>query len=185
MGTYVIGDIHGCYDEFRLMLEKITLSANDRLILVGDYIDRGPDSLRMLRWLERCPENVTPLRGNHDEEFACYVDLMRRVDAECGLKTAADSHEDVGALYDTTKYVFQKRGLQASLFFDLYGTLGKLLSEPSVTMETLIVWAEMIRKMPKSAVSAMVEAINWIFSCLRSFRTLTRVPDLFSMKTES
>ena len=79
MGTYLIGDIHGCFDEFQRMLEMIQLSESDRLILIGDYIDRGPDSLSMLRWLERCPPNVTALRGNHEEEFIWYVDLLRTV----------------------------------------------------------------------------------------------------------
>lgn len=148
ISTYVIGDIHGCYDDFQRMLEKIAYFASDRLILVGDYIDRGTQSMEMLRWLEQCPENTTPLRGNHDEEFACYVDLMWHVNAECGLETEPDSHEDAGALYDTTKYIFRKRGLQASLFFDRYGTLGRLLSDPSVTFKTLTAWAEMIRNMP-------------------------------------
>ena len=41
MSTYVIGDIHGCYDEFMQMLDKIALSDSDRLLMVGDYIDRG------------------------------------------------------------------------------------------------------------------------------------------------
>ena len=41
MGTYVIGDIHGCYDELVQMLKVIDFKESDRLILVGDYIDRA------------------------------------------------------------------------------------------------------------------------------------------------
>ncbi len=52
MSTYVISDIHGCFDEFQTMLGRIGLTAEDRLILAGDYIDRGKQNLEMLRWLE-------------------------------------------------------------------------------------------------------------------------------------
>ena len=78
MSAYVMSDIHGCYDEFQLMLEKIGFSNDDQLIMAGDYIDRGSKSLDMLKWIESCPENALLLRGNHDEEFALYVGYMKR-----------------------------------------------------------------------------------------------------------
>ena len=82
-----MSDIHGCYDAFLSMLEKICFSDTDTLILAGDYIDRGRQSYEMLQWVERCPSNVFLLRGNHEEEFAAYVDLMLLLDRreDCGL----------------------------------------------------------------------------------------------------
>jgi Calcineurin-like phosphoesterase. len=47
MSTYVISDIHGCYNEFLSMLEKIRFSGSDNLILSGDYIDKGKQSYEM------------------------------------------------------------------------------------------------------------------------------------------
>ena len=41
MGSYVISDIHGCYDELIRMLEKINLEDSDTLICAGDYVDKG------------------------------------------------------------------------------------------------------------------------------------------------
>ena len=76
MSTYVMSDIHGCYNVFLSMLERISFSAMDYLILAGDYIDRGKQSYEMLKWIEQCPSNALLLRGNHEEEFAAYVDLM-------------------------------------------------------------------------------------------------------------
>ena len=55
MSTYVISDIHGCYNEFLSMLEKIYFSESDNLVLAGDYIDRGKQSYEMLKWMEQCP----------------------------------------------------------------------------------------------------------------------------------
>lgn len=46
MGSYVISDIHGCYDELIRMLEKINLEDSDTLICAGDYVDKGPKTLR-------------------------------------------------------------------------------------------------------------------------------------------
>lgn len=55
MSNYVISDIHGCYNEFLSMLERISFSEADHLILAGDYIDRGKQSYEILRWMEQGP----------------------------------------------------------------------------------------------------------------------------------
>ena len=46
MSNYVVGDIHGCYDDLQQMIQKIELSEDDTLFMVGDYIDRV---IRMLK----------------------------------------------------------------------------------------------------------------------------------------
>ena len=148
MNTYVISDIHGCFDEFQRLLDKINFSGSDRLILAGDYIDRGSKSLEMLRWLERRPENVLAVRGNHDEEFAGCIGLMRQTDRGEDLQTEPDSNADAAALYETTKYVLRRRSPGEARYFDLYGTIGKLLGEPEVNLSVLSGWADMIRQMP-------------------------------------
>lgn len=48
MNTYVMSDIHGCYDEFQQMLEKIHFSNRDLLICAGDYVDRGTKNYEMM-----------------------------------------------------------------------------------------------------------------------------------------
>lgn len=148
MSTYVIGDVHGCLDDLQRMLERIGFSDRDRLYLVGDLIDRGPQSYEMLRWLESCPENVTAVRGNHDEEFAAYTDLMRDADARAHLESDLHANPDAVALYDSTVYLFRVNGLEARSFFDVYGTVKELLKRPDVTLADLYGWADRIRKMP-------------------------------------
>jgi serine/threonine protein phosphatase 1 len=71
--TYVIGDIHGCADLLDALLERIADHAADRgrrLVFLGDYIDRGPDSAAVLRTVSRLnwaePEHVICLMGNHE-----------------------------------------------------------------------------------------------------------------------
>ena len=146
MNTYVISDIHGCYEEFMTMLDKIGFSGADRLILAGDYVDRGKDSLRMLRWLEKKPENVCAIRGNHDEEFAACVEMMQGLDRKLELESDPDAPQEGIALYESLRYNMKKRGLPAA-YFDFYGTIRGLLSG-GVTLRELYRWMEMFYDMP-------------------------------------
>ena len=67
---FAIGDIHGCYRTFRTMVEEILrVNKNDRLYLLGDYIDRGPSSRQVLDYILRLQETgymVKPVLGNHE-----------------------------------------------------------------------------------------------------------------------
>lgn len=72
MAHYVIGDIHGCFDEFSLLLSYIENQDNDAtILLLGDIIDRGPKVIEMLNW---AMEHISPtgryrmIMGNHELE---------------------------------------------------------------------------------------------------------------------
>lgn len=147
MGVYIMSDIHGCYDQFLHMLDKIHFSDADRLVLAGDCIDRGKQSYEMFKWMEHHPENVCLIRGNHEEEFAAYVDLMCQIDRLEKLDTDFYSNEDTVILYETVQYFIWQKGFPVSCF-DLYGTIGNLLRDYDVTYNELRKWADMIRRMP-------------------------------------
>ncbi len=67
MPTYAIGDIQGCYDEFRALLELIKFdSAKDQLWLAGDLVNRGPKSLEVLRFCKQLQPQPIVVLGNHD-----------------------------------------------------------------------------------------------------------------------
>ena len=63
--NYVISDIHGEYELFMKMLEKIKFQDTDTLYILGDILDRGPNPIRVLRKLMEMP-NVIPIVGNHE-----------------------------------------------------------------------------------------------------------------------
>ena len=70
MSRYAISDIHGCARSFEALLDKVGLAANDELYLLGDYIDRGPDSrgvIDRIRALQQAGQPVTCLMGNHEQ----------------------------------------------------------------------------------------------------------------------
>ncbi len=67
MSHYVVGDIQGCYSEFRQLLDAIAFEpARDQLWLVGDLVNRGPDSLSVLRTVKSLGAAATIVLGNHD-----------------------------------------------------------------------------------------------------------------------
>jgi serine/threonine protein phosphatase 1 len=70
MRQFAISDIHGCNITFNALLDQIGLTAADELFLLGDYIDRGPDSkgvLDTIMGLQSRGYKVRCLMGNHDE----------------------------------------------------------------------------------------------------------------------
>ena len=91
MSTYVMSDIHGCYNEFRQMLDTIGFSPSDELILAGDYIDRGKQTMEMLHWLEDRPQNVILLKGNHEVEYVAYIDFMKMLNTNEDLRLDCSS----------------------------------------------------------------------------------------------
>jgi bis(5'-nucleosyl)-tetraphosphatase (symmetrical) len=67
MSHYVVGDIQGCYAEFAQLLDTIAFDpGRDRLWLVGDLVNRGPDSLSVLRHVKSLGVAATTVLGNHD-----------------------------------------------------------------------------------------------------------------------
>ena len=79
MATYVISDIHGRYDMFSELLERIGLTDEDVLYILGDVIDRGPDPIRTLLRLMEMP-NAVCLKGNHEVmALDCLDFLMQEI----------------------------------------------------------------------------------------------------------
>jgi serine/threonine protein phosphatase 1 len=74
--TIAIGDIHGCLAALDTLLAAIELCPDDTLVLLGDYIDRGPDTRgvieRLLGLRRHC--QLVPLMGNHDEMMLQVLD---------------------------------------------------------------------------------------------------------------
>jgi len=81
MSRYAISDIHGCAATLSYALDAIGFNHKDELFLLGDYIDRGADSIGVLKkiWqLEADGYQVISLRGNHEQMLLNYLAGKRR-----------------------------------------------------------------------------------------------------------
>lgn len=101
-----ISDIHGCFDEFQELLTKINYQPEkDQLYLLGDYMDRGPQSKEVMHKVKDLVENdgAIALLGNHDQFFLDWIDDpvegIHRMSINGGLDTLVSflGHIDINA----------------------------------------------------------------------------------------
>ena len=91
MRNLAIGDIHGCYRSLAALESFANFMPDDRIITLGDYVDRGPDSKSVIEWLiERdANANLIGLRGNHELMMLAAMQSERHLDEwlACGGDT--------------------------------------------------------------------------------------------------
>ena len=88
MATYVMSDIHGEYEKFMEVLEKINLSDSDTLYVLGDILDRGPHPIQVMQKLMSM-ENAVCLVGNHElMALDCLEFLQKEITNISGAETS-------------------------------------------------------------------------------------------------
>lgn len=136
--TLVIGDIHGCSKTLSCLLAAIRLEPTDTLYLLGDYIDRGPDSrgvIDIILMLQNEGFDIRPIRGNHEEMMllairsGIFEDLLDWLEngGDATLKSYDVDHpkdidrehlrflEELPYYRTTRQYLFVHAGLDFSL----------------------------------------------------------------------
>lgn len=83
---YIIADIHGCYNEYIELLEKIEFADDDELYVLGDAMDRGPEPMKVIQDIMNRP-NVFYILGNHDYML---LELLPRLMEEITESNVAD-----------------------------------------------------------------------------------------------
>jgi len=133
---FAIGDIHGCYDKLCEIIEMIDIDFdNNRLVFLGDYIDRGLQSFEVINYLidlkKRCGK-VVFLKGNHEEmllnylagsgkitylanggqqTLESYIRHMSKQDTLPIPKEHLDFFNSLSLYYHTEEYIFVHAGL--------------------------------------------------------------------------
>jgi bis(5'-nucleosyl)-tetraphosphatase (symmetrical) len=97
MAIYAVGDVQGCYAELRQLLEDTRFDpATDKLWLVGDLVNRGPDSLDVLRLVKSLGDSAITVLGNHDLHLLAVAEgigELHRTDTLDAILAAPDRDE--------------------------------------------------------------------------------------------
>ncbi|OOH91239.1 bis(5'-nucleosyl)-tetraphosphatase (symmetrical) [Pasteurellaceae bacterium 15-036681] len=80
MATYIVGDLHGCFDEFQNLLKQANFNPEyDELWLTGDLIARGDNSLACLRFVKNLGNRAVTVLGNHDLHLLSTLLSVKKV----------------------------------------------------------------------------------------------------------
>jgi len=130
-----IGDIHGCLDLLQTLIEQVAPTPEDRMVFLGDYIDRGPYSRGVIDFLlilrQKLPNSIF-LKGNHEAMLLDYLDGRNQTLylVNGGAATLAnyqhqgrlcfpaehlDFLHDLRLYYETEQFVFVHAGLRPGL----------------------------------------------------------------------
>ncbi|WP_433768724.1 symmetrical bis(5'-nucleosyl)-tetraphosphatase [Pseudomonas putida] len=97
MATYAVGDLQGCLEALQCLLKQVAFDpAKDRLWLVGDLVNRGPQSLDTLRFLYSIRESLVCALGNHDLHLLAAgrnIERLKKADTLREIIDAPDSAE--------------------------------------------------------------------------------------------
>ena len=99
---YFVSDVHGEYDLFQALLRKINFCASDQMVIVGDIVDKGPESIRLAQFVFSQP-NISCLMGNHEYAFLRYYwAMMEKVSTnfDGALKKLQEYFQGDGHLLD-------------------------------------------------------------------------------------
>jgi bis(5'-nucleosyl)-tetraphosphatase (symmetrical) len=100
MPRYAIGDLQGCYDPMRRLLDAVRFDpARDQLWTVGDIVNRGPQSLECLRFFHQLGDRARVVLGNHDLHLLAVARGIQRVKKGDTLQAVLDA-PDAAELLD-------------------------------------------------------------------------------------
>lgn len=122
---YAMSDIHGCLEPFEQALATIDLSdGGSKLVLLGDYCDRGAKSLQVLKRImelqQRFPGQVIALRGNHEEMLIENIDMMHDSDFARGWLLADSNLATTKSFLDAEQFGRVRHLLMRKQFAEAY-----------------------------------------------------------------
>ncbi|MBQ9697861.1 MAG: serine/threonine protein phosphatase [Acidaminococcaceae bacterium] len=113
-----VGDVHGQYEKLKTLMRRIKFDPKiDRLIFLGDLIDRGPESLQCFDYVmhlqKKYPESVIFLMGNHERHMLDYYDALAKTKDELDVRLLNRTSEWLMYGGDKTLPQLQQLGAKA------------------------------------------------------------------------
>ena len=97
MATYAIGDVQGCFDQLQTLLHTLHYKPDEDILwFVGDIVNRGPDSLKTLRFIHSLGDRAVTVLGNHDLHLLAIAysnNRPNKKDTFADILAAADRDE--------------------------------------------------------------------------------------------
>lgn len=139
MSIFAIGDIHGCFDKLKELFSVLPCFDNDTIVFLGDYIDRGPDSRKVVEFVidlkRKRGDRTVCLMGNHERMLLDYLEgRNRELFLLNGGKATIEQYERNGVIdipdehlsffrslkqiYITEDYVFVHAGVMPGISLD-------------------------------------------------------------------
>ena len=98
MATYAVGDVQGCLAPLKCLLDRVNFDpSQDQLWLVGDLVNRGPQSLETLRFLYAMRDSVISVLGNHDLHLLAIANHTARLKKKDTLREVLNAPDCAGS----------------------------------------------------------------------------------------
>lgn len=105
MAQYAIGDLQGCYDPFRRLLDKIGFDPDcDRLWITGDLVNRGPKSRKTLRFVRSLGDAAITTLGNHDLHLLALANDVKQAGCNYASLKKILTKDDCWELIDWLRF---------------------------------------------------------------------------------
>jgi serine/threonine protein phosphatase 1 len=117
---FAIGDIHGCPDELRAMLNAIAPRESDTVVFIGDYVDRGPsarDVIEQLLDLAAGPAEAVFLKGNHEDMMLSFLGLPGHYGDSFLFNGGVATMESYGVAEDELEHALDRMPERHTRFF--------------------------------------------------------------------
>lgn len=130
--TYVIGDVHGNYILLKSLINKISKDKDIKIIFIGDIIEKGPDSLKTLFYIQKLiknnPDKYKLIIGNHELRMLKYIiNTCKKKDTNNIWYEKSMKNNDMEIINYFSKYPKKIKNLIN--FFEIYADIGILINE--------------------------------------------------------
>lgn len=151
---YAVSDLHGCYDKYIKLLERLKMTSDDSLYILGDIVDRGSDGIKIVLDLIK-RDNIFSCRGNHDH--CAQIDFVYGDIDNKGVMTPLDGQQRLTTLFLLHWFAAKKENIS----WDEYSFLENFSYETRYSARDFC--AELVKFTPSFSEKISEEIVNQVW----------------------